>query len=355
MHGLTLSRVLVLCALCSALTGCGTVGFYAQAIGGHMALMRARVPVDEARADPALSPAMRARLGTAQDARRFAIDTLGLPDNGSYNTWVDLGRPAVTWNVVATQRFSVEPERWCFPVAGCLSYRGYFAQDEALRYADRLAARGLDTTVTGATAYSSLGWFKDPLVSTMFRGDDASLAGVLFHELAHQQLYVGDDSSFNESFASFVEVAGVEVWLQQVSRPELLEPWLARRDRRAAFIALLAAARSDLAATYRQGGDDAALAARKTAAFARLRADYADLKAQWGGYAGYDHWFSQPLNNARLAGVGTYTQWVGAFEVLFDQSDRDFQAFFAAAAELAALPPDLRRARLIALSTDRDG
>ncbi|MEM9602385.1 MAG: aminopeptidase [Pseudomonadota bacterium] len=352
---MTLSRALALCAVCSALAGCSTVGYYAQAVGGHMALMRARVPVEEAMADPALAPALRAKLASAQDARRFAIETLGLPDNGSYNTWVDLGRPAVTWNVVATHRFSVEPERWCFPVAGCLSYRGYFARDDALRYADRLAAQGLDTTVTGATAYSSLGWFKDPLVSTMFRGDDTALAGVLFHELAHQQLYVGDDSSFNESFASFVELAGVEAWLQQVSRPELLEPWLARRDRRADFIALLAVARADLAALYRGGGDDAALAEGKAAAFAQLRSDYAELKARWGGYPGYDHWFSKPLNNARLAGVGTYTQWVGAFEALFDQSDRDFQAFFAAAAKLAALPPDLRRARLTALSTHRDG
>ncbi|MEM6987277.1 MAG: aminopeptidase, partial [Pseudomonadota bacterium] len=354
VQNLTLSslRLILLCAALGGLTGCSTLGFYSQAVSGHMALMRARVPVAESLADPDLDPEIRQKLEIARDARRFALDTLGLPDNGSYTAWVDLGRPAVTWNVVATERFSVDPLRWCFPIAGCLSYRGYFDRADAVDYADRLAEQGYDTTVSGATAYSSLGWFKDPLVTTMFRGDDASLASVLFHELAHQQLYVGDDSSFNESFATFVEMVGVDLWLEATDRRELLEPWLDRRARRDDFIALLSDARVGLQAGYARGGTESELTAFKEAAFAELKRDYQALRTQWGGYTGYDWWFDKTLNNAHLAGVATYTQWVGAFAALFERVDRDFGAFFAAAAELAELPIDERRTRLVALSTE---
>lgn len=349
-----LSRLRVALALLAAsvMTGCSTVGYYSQAVSGHLALMRARVPVEEALADPATAPDVRRSLEVARDARAFAVSEIGLPDNGSYKTWVDLGRPAVTWNVVATQAFSVDPETWCFPVAGCLSYRGYFSREAAEDYAETLAAQGLDTSLSGSTAYSSLGWFKDPLVSTMFRGDDVALAGVLFHELAHQLLYVADDSSFNESFASFVEQAGVEVWLRSAERPDLLEPWQARKSRRGEFIALLSKTRDHLAELYRAGGTHAELSRAKRRAFDSLRAEYAELKTSWGGYAGYDHWFSVPLNNARLAGVGTYTQWVDAFAVLFDQSGRDFQRFFDAADALSQLPRAERRAQLTQLTPE---
>lgn len=348
-------RLPTLLITCLMASGCAHIDYYAQAVSGHLALMRARVPVAESLANPDLEPATRQKLESARDIRAYAVNTIGLPDNGSYNTWVDLGRPAVTWNVVATERFSVRPERWCFPVAGCLNYRGYFDRDQAIAFADALAADGLDTTVGAATAYSSLGWFQDPIVSTMFRGDDTVLAGVLFHELAHQQLYVGDDSSFNESFATFVEDVAVARWLETTNRTELFEPWRQRRARREEFIELLASARARLASIYAEGGSDNRLSSAKAAAFAQLRADYAALRARWGGYSGYDSWFEKPLNNARLAGVATYTQWVGSFETLFERSDQHFQQFFKAAADLAALPLDQRRDRLNALAQESDG
>lgn len=338
----------VMCAL--VLTGCSSVGFYAQAVQGHMALMRARVPLDQALSGSALSEVERRKLEIAREARRYAVTELGLPDNGSYTSWVKLDRPAVTWNVVATQPYSMRPEQWCFPIAGCLSYRGYFERADADRYAASLADQGLDVAVNGSAAYSSLGWFEDPLVSTMMRGSDTSLVGVLFHELAHQQLYVSDDSSFNESFATFVELAGVEQWLRDADQAQQAAPWRAQRTRRDAFVALLADTRKRLTDVFSSGGEPAQLQAAKDAEYARLSRDYQSLKASWGGYSGYDSWFRRPVNNARLAGVGTYTQWVDAFAALFEQSGRDFHRFFESAAALGELPRAERRERLLALS-----
>ncbi len=332
------------------LSGCSHLGFYAQAVHGHVALMRARVPIDAAIADPAVSSQTKRLLNLAAEARRYAHSSLSLPDNGSYTAWVALDRPAVTWNVVATPAHSLVPERWCFPVAGCLSYRGYFERERAERFAERLAEQGLDVAVNGASAYSSLGWFRDPVVSTMFRGGDVALVGVVFHELAHQQLYVSDDSSFNESFATFVEMAGVERWLSESGRAQRIEPWRRQRARRSEFIDLLTESRQRLSAVYAAGGDTAELDAAKQAELQRLNQAYSELKSSWGGYSGYDGWFARPVNNARLAGVGTYTQWVGAFAELYAQSGQDFARFYDAAAALGSLPPDQRHARLVSLS-----
>lgn len=328
------------------LAGCSTVGYYAQAVSGHLELMAAREPLDEVIADPATPLAVRDRLELAQAAREFAVTELGLPDNGSYTSYVQLDRPAVVYNVYAAPEFSLEPKRWCFPVAGCVVYRGYFARADAERTAARLAAEGWDTWVGGASAYSTLGRFEDPVLSTMLYRDDARLAGLLFHELAHQQLYVEDDSAFNEAFATAVEEEGVRRWLLARGGEDALAAWQASRRRAEAFQFLLARTRGELQALYASGATEADLRAGKAAAFARLRREYATLKASWDGWDGYDRWFDAPLNNARLIPSATYRGLVPAFRLLLTELDGDLQAFYAEAARIGGLPQAERDAEM---------
>lgn len=319
------------------LAGCGTVGYYAQAVSGHLELMAAREPLPEVIADPATPPAVRERLELAQAAREFAVTELGLPDNGSYTSYVQLDRSAVVYNVYAAPEFSLEPKRWCFPVAGCVVYRGYFARADAERSAARLEAEGWDTWVGGAAAYSTLGRFEDPVLSSMLYRDDARLAGLLFHELAHQRLYIEDDSAFNEAFATAVEEEGVRRWLERHGGEPALERWRESRRRAEAFQYLLARTRAELQALYASGSSAPELRAGKAAAFAGLRQEYAALKASWGGWAGYDRWFEAPLNNARLIPSATYRGLVPAFRLLLAEAGGDLEAFYAECARLGAL------------------
>ncbi len=331
-------------------SGCQSVGYYSQAIGGHLKLMRARQPIDELLASDDTDPALKAKLETLLTARRFAVDELALPDTDSYRTYAATGRRYVTWNVVAAEEFSLSPYTWCFPVAGCVSYRGYYAEGDAREYADELAEeQGADVSVGGATAYSTLGWFDDPVLDTMLRGDALRYVGTLFHEMAHQQLYVKDDSDFNEAYATFVERQGVREWLRargEGARAPTYETSLARRE---AFADLLATTRASLAELYDSDLDEAAMRAAKATAFEDMRARYAELKASWGGFAGYDDWFARELNNARLVAVSTYRRLVPAFEALFAESGSDLERFHAAAEALGELPAEKRAARLEAL------
>ncbi len=333
--------------LLAPLAGCQALGYYGQAIGGHLSILAARQSVDELIAAPATDGELRRRLELARAARDFASRELGLPDNDSYRSYVDLGRPFVTWNVVAAGEFSVDAETWCFPVAGCVAYRGYYAEQAAERYADGLRARGLDVAVNGVAAYSTLGWFDDPLLSSMLRGDGLWMVGLIFHELAHQRLYVADDSGFNEAFATFVEREGVRRWLAARRESADEARYATRLARREDFAALLGATRAELAAIY--AGDATAAARRraKAAAFARLRAAYAALRdGRWGGYAGYDRWFDRELNNAHLLAVATYFRWVPAFAELYRQSGGELAAFYRAAVALGELPMARRHERL---------
>lgn len=345
------SRVCVLVVLvCTGLGGCSTLGYYGQAVVGHWHIMRARTAIPEVLVDPETPPETRTALQRVQTARVFASRELYLPDNDSYTTYVDLGREAVTWNVIATQPLSVEPQSWCFPVAGCLSYRGYFHREDAEKYAAHLRAEGLDVALTQADAYSSLGWFDDPLLSTMLSRGEPLVAGVLFHELAHQQLYVKDDSSFNESFATFVERHGIEQWLKKQNRADLQGRYNRYQVRRQDFLALLTGFRAELDNLYAEDISDEAKLVAKQAAFVSLRQRYEVLKKQWQGYAGYDAWFDKPLNNARVAGVSTYNRWVGAFATLFADSGENYALFYQRSADLAALPRAERQRRLEELS-----
>lgn len=336
----------VLCGV--LLSGCASLDYYAQVSRGQLDLLVARQPVAELLAAPQTDPELKRRLALAQQARRFASAELGLPDNSSYRLYADLQRPYVVWNVFATPELSLQPLTHCFPIAGCVAYRGYYQQGRARGAAALLKAEGLDTYVAGIEAYSTLGWFADPILNTMLRWDDQRLAAVIFHELAHQQLYVQDDTAFNESFASFVEQQGLRQW--RAARGLAADDAREARMRRQ-FTELILASRERLQALYEGPLDDAGKRAGKAAEFDRLRAEYRALRdAQWGGDARYDAWINAPLNNARLLPFGLYDQWVPAFAALFEQAGGDWREFYRRAAELGELPLVERERALAALA-----
>lgn len=325
------------------LAGCASLAYYGQSVTGHLKLMAGREPIDELVASPGTDPAVRDKLRTVQGIRAFASGALALPENRSYRYFTELDRPYAVWNVVAAPRFSLEPRRWCFPVAGCVSYRGYFARQDAEAEARKLAGEGYDTAVLGAAAYSTLGWFADPVLSPMLDLPAPDLAGLIFHELAHQRLYVPGDSAFNEAFASVVEEVGVERWLAARDEPEQARAWRKRRSDRAAVTRLLLDARAGLAALYDRKGalDEAALARRKAGILEDLRdrfralARISDPNAVRG--------LSEELNNAHLAMVGTYSGGKPAFERLLECLDGDLVAFYQAAERIGDWPADKRR------------
>lgn len=344
-------RLVLLLLLASALAGCSTVGYYSQIVTGHMKIVMGKRSVERIVAQEDIDDKTRHRLEVALQAREFAISELGLPNTKSYTSYYDTGRDYVTWNVVAAPEFSFSAKTWCFPVAGCVSYRGYYDESDAQRYADALEDKeGLDVAVGGATAYSTLGWFSDPLLNTMLNRSDSGLASLLFHEMAHQKIYVSDDSTFNESFAGYVERAGLARWLVKYGDPGVMPELDKRKARQRQFIELLLEARKKLEAVYESDIDVEGKRAEKAAQFDLLKQNYQLLKASWDGYQGYDNWFSKPLNNARLVSVATYTDYLPAFEVLFRDSNNDFAQFYEATNKLADLPASERTLEMQKLS-----
>jgi predicted aminopeptidase len=335
------------------LAACAGPTYYAQAIGGHLELMRQREPVAEILAAGAgpdsgshsrLNSEFGRELLLAQEILAFSVDRLGLPDNGSYTQFVRTGRDAVTWNVVATPEFALTPRRWCFLFAGCLPYRGYFEQAAARRFAERLEADGFDVAVSPAAAYSTLGWFEDPLLDTMLRYGEERLAAVIFHELAHQNLYVKGDAAFSESYASFVEEQGVVLWLRESGRSDRLPAWRREQAARRQFDALLKETRRALAAIYATDQPPADKRRDKASAFSALRADYRTLvEARWGGQDHFGAWFASDLNNARLALLDTYRGGLCAFAALYREAGEDMARFQRLAAARAALDREARR------------
>ena len=335
-----------------ALTGCATVDYYAQSAFGHLDLMFRARPVETVIAEPETGVRLAARLRTALEIRDFASDVLALPANASYRRYVTLDRRHVVWNVVAAPELSLEPRQWCFPVAGCLSYRGYFSESDAERYAGDLKAEGWDVTVAGALAYSTLGWFDDPLLSSMVELPEHYLAGIVFHELAHQRLYVPGDTEFNESFAVVVERAGVRRWLESAGGAGRNESWRIAAERRAAFTDLVRDVRRGLEAVYASSLSDGEKRAAKAGHIERLRSRYAAIRSTWSDGPTYDFWFERGMNNASVALVSTYDRWVPALEALLVRSGGDLEAFYRAGDALAALAPEQRRVELEALERD---
>ncbi|MDX1514474.1 MAG: aminopeptidase [Gammaproteobacteria bacterium] len=329
-----------------ALGGCATLDYYAQSVGGHLALMSRRVPVERVIRDPSTPASLRNRLSLALEVREFAHRELDLPNNQSYRSYVDLVRPFVSWTVVAAPELSLAPKTWCFPVVGCVAYRGYFDEAAAWRFAGSLQEQGYDVHVAGVRAYSTLGWFDDPLLNTMVAQPDHRLAGVIFHELAHQRLYVPGDSAFNEAYAMVIEREGIRRWLAAAGDPEALRRYREDAERREQFLALVRDTRKSLEAIYAAELDDDEKRRRKFRAFERMRADYRALRAGWNGYSGYDAWFDSGLNNAKLALVATYNAWVPALERLLGREGADLRAFNAACEKLAGMDKQARTAAL---------
>jgi len=347
-------RVIFLLSLL-LLSGCSNAGYYAQAVRGQMSLMWKRQPIEDVLQDKSIDSDLRAQLAQVVEIRDFASSDLGLPDNGSYRSYADVGRPYVVWNVFATPEFSVDPETWCFVIVGCVSYRGYFREDRAQRFATSLEEDGKDVYVAGVTAYSTLGNFDDPVLSTMLYWDDHRLAGLIFHELAHQVLYVKGDTDFSESFASFVEEEGVRRWLVSEGRADDVPEYEASRARLAAFGELVVRTRERLRTIYKAGYAESELGERKRIAFEDMRQEYREMRAGWGDVLAFDAWFERDLNNAHLASVAAYRRFVPAFAALLRQQAGDLDRFYRAVEEIAAKELPARHRLLLELIDDKPG
>lgn len=339
---LTLFGLLVLLT-----SGCSSVSYYLQAIGGHLDILASEQPIEELIAQPETDTELRRRLSLAKQARVFASQQLGLPDNDSYKTYVDLGRPYVVWTVVATPPFSIQPREWCFYFVGCLSYRGYFSREDARELAEDLKQQGMDVSVGGTMAYSTLGYFDDPLVSSMLRYDDISLVGVIFHELAHQLIHVENDTAFNEAFATAVEQEGVRRWLIQQNKVEAYQAYTQRSRNRHEFFTLVKQLRSDLDVIFRQPFAAQQKVQRKKALYADFKTRYAQWAEQVRDHR-FDNWVHRDLNNAHLALIATYHDQVPGFIHLLEQNQGNLQAFYQRVRALGNLPEQTRATIMLA-------
>lgn len=343
--------VLVFGLVLALVTGSAHISYYGQAIHGQLSILFNARPIDDYIADPLVDEQLKQKLAKVKEIREFAVRELGLPDNDSYRKYVDIKRPYVVWNVIATPELSMRPIEWCFPVAGCVSYRGYYDKEEALSYAKSLQQAGYDVHVAEVPAYSTLGWFSDPVISTFIHYSETQLARLIFHELAHQVLYTKNDSQFNESFAVAIEEEGVRRWIAKHGNEDMNQAYVKYEDRKKDFLGLLFKYQKRLADNYARDVSQNEKRTGKAKIFQALRDEFQGLKVTWNGYAGYDRWFSQPLTNAHLASIATYHNFVPGFRALMARQS-DFPAFYVTAKSLAALPKPLRDKQLALLGKD---
>jgi predicted aminopeptidase len=328
------TRAAAAIALMAALSG----GCYLwQSAEGHLSLMSKRRPISGVIDEPTTPAGLRAQLEAVTAIRDFASRSLGLPDNGSYRKYADIGRPYVVWNVVAAPEFSVDPKQWCFPIVGCVAYRGYFVESRARRFAAGLHAKGFDVVVGGVAAYSTLGHFDDPILSSMVGWNDVELAAIIFHELTHQLLYVPNDASFNEALATTVEEEGVRRWLQQQGRDKDLADHLVQHSRYLEVIALMNETRRRLRTLYAEDLPLPSMRERRRSTLEELHRAYAALKAPWGAHAPFETWFAEGINNAHLASIATYYTCVPGFERELREVGGDLPAFYRRVRRLAKL------------------
>jgi predicted aminopeptidase len=333
----------------AALQGCQTVQYYGQAINGQHRILQSRQSIAEITADPNTSEPLRQKLKFILEIRKFAKNELQLPVNNNYLTYVDLDRSYVAWNVVATPEFSMAPKTWCYPFVGCAAYRGYFAEADAQRYADSLNDQGLDVYVGGVTAYSTLGWFDDPVLSTFIRQPKADSVALLFHELAHQVLYVSNDTTFNESFATFVEQEGLRRWQETSGSSKIYSEYLVRYRLQQQFISLVLAYRQKLVSLYQTDLAPSAKRIEKESIFGELRKEYNRMKSNKIEFAAYDNWMNRPMNNAKISSIAAYHDFVPAFVNLLAEKQGDLDQFYEACRQLANKKKDQRHRRLKAL------
>lgn len=321
--------------------------YYTQALRGQLEVLGKREPIDAVIADPDTPEELARRLELVADAREFAITELGLPDNGSYTSYADLERDFVVWNVFATPEFSLRPKQWCYPIVGCVAYRGYFREAAAASTADRLAEAGYDVYLGGVSAYSTLGRFEDPVLNTMMRWDDVQLVSVLFHELAHQLLYIKGDTAFNESFATAVEEIGIERFLRGRGMDGAFASYTERKELRRRLMSHVDAARADLETYFAETIDADEMRLLKEVRLELLRADLAAELRRSGRDAGA--FLDRPFNNARIVSFVLYEGRLREFRRLLDDCGGDLACFYAEARRIAELAPDERAAALDAL------
>jgi predicted aminopeptidase len=330
-------------------TGCAQLSYYAQATQGQLGLVASAKPIDQWLADPNVSDQLKQRLTRTQQIRKFAVQELDLPDNGSYTRYAELNRPYVVWNVIATPELSMKPVQWCFPIAGCVDYRGYYRKEDAQRFAQELRGQGYEVRVSGVPAYSTLGWFNDPVLSTFIAYPEAEVARMLFHELAHQVAYAPGDTPFNESFATTVESIGVEQWLDKHGNPDSRERYREFRQRKRDFIDLLTQHRQRLEEVFATDISDDEKRNQKALVITSLKQAYHQIKDEkWGGYSGYDQWFNEPITNAHFVLVATYEELVPAFQALHAKSG-SMKKFYANVQAMAKQDKARRRERLALL------
>lgn len=333
----------LLCAT-FCLGGCSELSYYGQAIHGEMSLLAARKPISDILSDPATSPALRKRLRSVEALRQFARQNLDLPVGDNFSTYVALDRPYVVWNVFAAPPLALKAHTWCYPLIGCQGYRGFFHEADAEALAKQLHAQGLDTWVGGVAAYSTLGWFNDPILSTLWTYPPDSRAALIFHELAHRLLYVKGDTTFNESFAVTVQDEGVRRWLQQTGNAAEQTAWQTQQQRQAQIDAWLTQTRTQLQSVYQDASlSDAEKRRRKGQVLRQAQTRLDGLIATWPGVRA--DWFQAPLNNAKLIALQQYTDDIPAFRALLARCNDHLPAFYKAVQQLADLSkPDRQTA-----------
>ncbi len=348
MNSKSFLRTIALLGLCFLLSAC----YYVQATRGQIEVLSKREPIDEILASPDTSEELSRRLRLVQEARRFSVDELSLPDNKSYQSYSDLERDFVVWNVFAAPEFSLDAREWCYPIVGCVSYRGYFSEEAANREADKLRRKGFDVAVGGVPAYSTLGNFNDPVLNTMMRWDDVKLVSTLFHELAHQVLYIKDDTAFNESFATAVEEIGIERWLAANGRQGDMASYRAQKSLHRRLVELVNVAKIDLADVYGRDIDARAMRELKSGRLEQLSSDVrAELRAAGRSEI---HWLTGDLNNARLLPMSLYDGLVPAFLALYADCGSELGCLYDEAGKIAELDPAARQSRLDGLASRQD-
>jgi len=339
-------KFVALIGLSILLISCETVSYYSQAARGQLAILTSREKIEGLLQDPQLPADLREQFELVLQIREFAAQELQLPVADNYSTYVDLGREHVVWNVFAAPEFSTQAVNWCYPIAGCVSYRGYFSESNAEAYARQLEQEGFDVYTGGVDAYSTLGWFDDSLLSSVVNRSAHQLAGLIFHELAHQVVFAPGDTTFNESFATAVEREGIRRWAKAIGEEQLYLDAEQNLSHQAEFVALISNWRDQFDALYSSDRTETEKREQKQVLQQALRAAYDDLKQNWSGYAGYDAWFSRELNNAQLSTVASYNDLVPAFDRLLQQAEGDLGQFYRRVQELAELPADEREQQL---------